>query len=215
MINKLYEKPLTFRLKVGDGVFWWIVNLVDQVDKKPDCIINHPRKRIVFRTEKGMEVKKYTSLDELIWDIKEEGRKYGLKFEKYKVLKNTAEDKRTVIQEGNIIKKIDVKEKNEETITRILQNNHRKEPYEVTGLIYGNKLSLNGLLQSPVPLVRVNNHSDNIKIFKEIIRDHYQDLFEYDYKNRGYKYFNNKSPNNVVGGFLVPLYWFDHIEYST
>ena len=142
MINDLYERDSTFKLKVfGEGT-WWIVSLtVPTANEKPDCVVNHPRKRVGFRTEKGLEVEKYDSLNELVWDIKEEGKKYNVKFTKYKVVQNTVEEGGSVVEKSKISRRIEVQEKNIDKIMRIICDSN--DSYPVTGFIYGNTFTLN------------------------------------------------------------------------
>ena len=219
MHKNLYEKPDSFKLRLfSNDSTWWIVTLIDPVagNARPDCVVNHPTRKIGFRTKKGLEVERYSSLAKLVWDIKEEGKKYDVKFTKYKVVKNTVEQGRSVVKGGKIGRKIEVQEENLDRIMRVIcDSNNLDYAYEVKGVIYGNEFELDSVLKSPIPLVSIVNKENNFNVLKDIVNEHYSELQEYDYKNRGYQYFNNKSPNPVVGGFLVPIYWFDHIEYST
>jgi len=219
MLKVLYEKPYSYNLKVYGEDVWWLVSLTDPVadDKRPDCVVNHPRERIGFRTKKGLEVEKYSSLDELVWDIREEVKKYyNIRFSKYKVVKNTVEEGRKVVKGGKIVKKIEVNAENVDKIMRIIcDSNNLDYAYEVTGILYGNKFKLDSVLRNPVPLVGVLNEDCNFKVLKDIVTGHYSELQEYDYKNRGYHYFTGKPPKSKVGSFLVPLKWFDSIEYAS
>jgi len=216
MLKKLYEKPYSYNLKVfsNDGN-WWLVTLIDPVaagTRRPDCIINHPISKIGFRTMKGLEVEKYSSLAELVWDIKEEGKKYGFKFKKYKVVKNTAEDGRRIVKAGKIVKKVEVQEDNLDKIMRVIcDSNNLDYSYEVRGFIYGRIFKLESALKSPIPLVSISNRGRNFYVLKDIVSDNYSKLKEYDYKCRGYNYFTNSPPDSCVGGFLIPLRWFDYI----
>jgi len=216
VINDLYEKDSTFRLKVFGEGSWWIVSLKDPAanEMKPDCVVNHPRKRIGFRTKKGLEVKKYSNLDELVWDIREEGKNYDINFSKYKVVKTTADEGRRVVKGGDIAKRIKVKEENVDKIMRIIcDSNNLDYPYQVIGFIYKNKFNLDSVLRDPIPLVSVLNEDGNFRTLKNIITAHYTGLKEFDYRNRGYQYFTGSSSKPEADGFLVPLRWFDFIQY--
>ena len=216
MLDNLYEKNSTFKLKVFGEGSWWIVSLTDPVggDKRPDCVVNHPRKRIGFRTMKGLKVEKYGSLDELVWDIKEEGKKYGIRFRKYKVIKYTVAKGRKVVKGGKIIRKIEVQKDNLDKIMRVICNgNNLDYSYKVRGFIYGNEFVLDSVMQNPIPLASVSNEGRNFSNLKRIVTSHYAELKEFDYKNRGYKYFTGSSSEPEADGFLVPLKWFDYIQY--
>jgi len=218
MLKKLYKEPYSFKLRVfSSNGNWWLVTLIDPVagDRRPDCIVNHPTRKIGFRTAKGLEVEKYDSLADLVWDIKEEGKKYGFKFRKYKVVKNTAEEGRRIVKAGKIVKKVEVQEDNLDKIMRVIcDSNTLDYPYEVRGFICGRIFKLESVLRKPVPLVSVLNRGRNFYVLKDIVSDNYSKLKEYDYKCRSYNYFNNSPPDSCVGGFLIPLRWFDYIEYS-
>ena len=67
-------------------------------------------------------------------------------------------------------------------------------------------------MSNPIPLVSVLNKDDNFQTLKNIINAHYAVLKDFDYKNRGYQYFTGREPE--TDGFLVPLKWFNYIEYS-
>ena len=217
MLDNLYEKESTFKLKVFGEGSWWIVSLTDPVGgaRRPDCVINHPRERIGFRTKKALEVEKYNNLNELVNDIREEGKKYDVNFTKYKIVRNTVEEGRKVVKGDKIARRIEMQEKNIDKVMRIIcDSNSLNYPYTVTGFIYGNKFKLDGVLRKPVPLVSVLNEDGNFRKLSNIIISHYAELKEFDYKNRGYRYFVSSSSEPETDGFLVPLRWFDSIEYS-
>lgn len=216
MLKKLYEKPSRYNLKIYGEDVWWFVSLTDPVagDKRPDCVVNHSKRRKGFRTRKGLEVEKYSSLDELVWDIRMEGKKYSFEFSKYKVVKNNIEEGKRIVKAGKIAKRIEVQEDSIEKIMRIIcDSNNLNYAYEVRGFIYGRIFKLNGVLRKPVPLASVLNEGSNFKTLRNIVTDNYSKLQRYDYKNRGYQYFTGKPPRSEVGGFLIPLKWFDSIEY--
>ncbi|MFW6025755.1 MAG: hypothetical protein ACOCRX_05370 [Candidatus Woesearchaeota archaeon] len=216
MINNLYSKPSTYILKVFDENVWWNVNLTHPIlkEKYPDCQIIHPRRRFSFRTQKGLKARKYNNLNELVYDIWEEGIKFDIKFTKFKILKNTTGDKRKIIKFKKITRKIEVTEMNIKEIIRIIcDSNNIYMSYDVFGEFYNKSFLIAGVLRKPVPLVTILNKKNNFNSIKNIVLNNYGLLHKYDYKNRGYDFFTNDSPNIKTGGFLVPLLWFERIEY--
>ena len=216
MLNKLYKKSHTYSLKVYGNKVWWIVSLTPPTagENRPDCVITHPAKRNCIRTKKGLELKKYDSLNELVFNIREEGKKYDVNFSKYKIIENTVEEGRKVVKGGKIVRKLKVKEKNADKIMRIIgDSNNLEHPYKVAGYIYKNKFKLVDVSQDPIPLINILNKKDNFETIRKIVINNYQELKKYDYKNRGYKYFTGSPPDSYIGGFLVPLKWFDYIQY--
>jgi len=214
MLKKLYGKPSSYKLKVFNEGQWWSVSLSFPTrPKKVDCLVSHPQKKLTFRTDKGLEVKRYSMFNNLISGIREEGKKYNLNFTRYKIIKHSLNEGKQIIKTDFIFKKIRVNNENIDTIMRIVcDSNNLVHPYLVIGVMYKKEFKLNDVLKGPIPLVSIVNKNDNFFKIKEIVLNNYPNLKRFDYKHRGYNYFTGFKPK--TDGFLIPIKWFDYIKYS-
>ena len=120
-----------------------------------------------------------------------------------------------VLCSGKTFNKIKVTADSLEIIIRVIcDSNNLDFPYTVKGFINNTQFILDSTLRRPIPLVSIANTNNNFEQLQSIVNENYDELSEYDYKNRGYDFFNSKPPPAAITAFLVPIMWFDYIEYK-